>query len=161
MYCGTLPLIYNLIYYHQTQGSIICERVVWCISVALTTYLTATHNILHVCNVYVDNKESLWVIQIHAVAVRVERPVLYISPCASLIFPAFARLPLWKTKRTQHRPLPQVKPSLILSCIVACLLFLAMVSVLFWKYLWYLCSLQVAKQLETEEFCKSCVHVVR
>ena len=62
-------------------------------------------------------------------AVRVECPALYISLCASLIFPAYAQLSLL-----------HVEPSLVLSCVVA-LLEVARVSMF---------MLQVAKQIETE-----------
>ena len=55
----------------------------------------------------------------HAAAVSVERPA-YLSPgCASLGFPAYARLSL-----------PHVEP--VLSSVVACLPYLAMVLMLFW-----------------------------
>ena len=59
----------------------------------------------------------------------------YRSPSASLIF---ARLSL-----------PHVEPSLVLSCAIACLPYVAVVLGLFWKYsAEYSCSLQLA----TEEF---------
>ena len=78
-----------------------CERVVyWC----CIGSITATPNILHVCNVYVQL--NLRFVQIYAVAVRVECPAL--SPCALLIFPAYAQLSL-----------PHVESSLVLSCVIA------------------------------------------
>ena len=43
--------------------------------------ITTMHNILHVCNAYVHNKKNLKFVQIHAVAVRVERPTLSLSLC--------------------------------------------------------------------------------
>ena len=38
--------------------------------------ITATHNTLHVCNVYTHDKKNLSFMQIHAVAIRVERSAL-------------------------------------------------------------------------------------
>ena len=60
------------------------QRVVWCTGVASAA---------DVCNVHVYNKEKLNLrfVQIHAEAVRVECPALYISLCPSLIFPAYAQ----------------------------------------------------------------------
>ena len=58
----------------------------------------------------------------------------YLSPSASLIFPAF----LWLS-------LPHVEASPVLSCAVACLPYPLTVSRLIWKYLEYPCSLQVTK----------------
>jgi len=79
--------------------------------------------------VYMHNEEN--VVQIHAVAVRVECSALY----TSLIFFAYAQLSL-----------PHIEPPLVLSCVIAYLPLLAKVSVLLWKYSEYLGSLQVAKQ---------------
>ena len=45
---------------------------------------------------------------------------IHISPCASLFFPAYDWLSL-----------PHIEPSLVLSCVLACLPYL---TVLFWKY---------------------------
>ena len=60
----------------------------------------------------------------------------YIYPCTLLIFSAYAWLSLL-----------HVELSLILSWFIACLPYFAMVSVLLWKCLGYLCLLQLAKQL--------------
>ena len=75
------------------------------------------------------NTENLRFIQIHAVPVRIEHLALSL-PALHYIYGQLS--------------LPYIEPSLVLSNVVACLPYLAMVFVLFWKYSEYLCSLQIA-----------------
>ena len=72
------------------------------------------------------NKENLRSLQVHAAAVRVECPALSLSLHFIKFFCLF---------------LPHLDP--VLSSVVACLPYLAMVLVLFWTYSEYLCSLQI------------------
>ena len=101
----------------------------WCIVGVALGSMVVTY-VLHVWNVYMHNAQRR---EPKKICIDSLGRAPYCPPSTLLIF---FRLSL-----------PQVEPSLVLSCTIACLPYVAVVLELFWKYsAKYSCSLQVATE---------------